>query len=401
MEEERVPHLMLIVGEPSGDALGGQLMAALKALTGGRIRITGVGGEMMVAEGLDTLFPISDTSVMGLKEVVPRIPRILARVREAADEAMRTRPDAVVLIDSPDFTHRIGRRLSKRAPEIMVVKYVAPQVWASRPWRAKALAEFVDLLLALLPFEPQFFEAHGLKTVFVGHPVVERAKAMAGGKEFRARHGIASDEKLVLVLPGSRVSEVKLLLPIFAEAMNEVAASAPAFRIALPTVPHVAALVREGLAAFPGTPILVEGPAEKFAAFDAADAALAASGTVSTELALSRTPMVIGYKVGAVTAAAAQRLITVPYVTLINLIAERGVIPEFIQDACTPEALAEEMTRLLTDEGVRAAQLAGIAGALEALGAHDDPPSMRAARAVLDAVGASGQGVASATGPSL
>ncbi|NWG46087.1 MAG: lipid-A-disaccharide synthase [Alphaproteobacteria bacterium] len=385
-----VPHLMLIAGEPSGDALGGQLMASLRLLTDGRIRITGSGGEAMTREGLVSLFPISDTSVMGLKEVAPRVPLILRRVREMADEAIRTRPDAVVLIDSPDFTHRIGRRLKRLAPEIRIIKYVAPQVWGSRPWRARSLAQFVDLLLALLPFEPPFFESYGLRTVFVGHPVVERAAAMTGGDAFRARHGIGAGERLVLVLPGSRVSEVRLLLPLFAEAMHMVASAVPSVRICIPAVAHVRQLIEAGLEAFPVRPLVV-GADEKFAAFDAGDVALAASGTVSTELALARTPMVIGYRVGWLTGEIFRRLLTAPFATLVNLIARDGVIPEFLQESCTPEALADELVRLLTDPGICERQLAGIGAALAALGLNEAPPSERAARAILDAIGSPGQ----------
>src|SRR5947209_2130696 len=206
--------LMLICGEPSGDQLGAELIAAIHVLAQD-VRIVGVGGAAMAAQGLHSLFPLDVTAVMGLREVVPRIPAILRRVRDAADYAMRISPDTVVLIDSPDFTHRIAQRLKRLAPNIRTVNYAAPQVWASRSYRARKMAYYFDLVLALLPFEPAFFEAHGLKAVFVGHPVIERAALMKGGDLLRARLDIAPAAPLLAVLPGSRMNELRLLLPPF------------------------------------------------------------------------------------------------------------------------------------------------------------------------------------------
>src|SRR5579863_2585817 len=193
---------MLICGEPSGDQLGAELIAGLRTLAGNRVSIVGVGGAAMAKEGLASLFPLDDTAVMGLREVVPRIPAILRRVRQASDYALKTRPDAVVLIDSPDFTHRIAQRLKRIDPSIRTVNYVAPQVWASRPYRANRMARYFDLVLALLPFEAPFFEAHGLHAAFVGHPVIERARRMTGGAALRARLGIEASAKVLAVLPG-------------------------------------------------------------------------------------------------------------------------------------------------------------------------------------------------------
>ncbi len=232
--------LMLIAGEPSGDLLGGQLMAALRAVAGDSVHIFGMGGPAMTAQGLTSLFPLKDTAVMGLREVVPKIPVILRRVRDISGVAMTRRPDAVVLIDSPDFNHRIARRLKRLAPEIPTINYVAPQVWASRQYRARAMARDFDLLLALLPFEPPFFEKYGLHTVFVGHPVIERAKLMTGGPELRARLGIAPDAPVLCVLPGSRTSEIRFILPVFRDAVAEIAKRVPGLITLLPTVPHVA-----------------------------------------------------------------------------------------------------------------------------------------------------------------
>ncbi|MDE2163554.1 MAG: lipid-A-disaccharide synthase [Alphaproteobacteria bacterium] len=378
--------LMLICGEPSGDQLGGQLMASLKALTGDTIRITGVGGEAMAAQGLQTLFPLDATAVMGLREVVPKIPEILARVRQAADFAVETQPDAVVLIDSPDFTHRIARRVKKIAPRLATINYVAPQVWASRAYRARAMARYFDMVLALLPFEAPFFEKYGLRSVFVGHPAIERARRMTGGEAFRARHGIAPDVPLLAVLPGSRTNEIRFIFPVFRETVTLLAKRIPGLVTILPTVPHVAAKVKAGAENWPTPLHIVEGEDEKFAAFDAADAALAASGTVTTEVALSRTPLVVAYKVGWLTATLMRPLIHVKFATLVNLLLDREAVPEFIQERCKPAALADAVFPLLTDKAAAARQVADLDEAMRRLGQGGEHPSLRAARAILDFV---------------
>jgi len=384
MDRGRPLTLMLVCGEPSGDALGAQLMAALKELTGDSVRIVGVGGEAMAAQGLKTLFSLDDTAVMGLGDVVPKIPKILRRVREAADFAAQTKPDAVVLIDSPDFTHRIAQRIKAIAPRIVTINYVAPQVWASRSYRARKMAGYFDLVLALLPFEPKFFEGYGLRSVFVGHPALERAGRMRGGKEFRARHGIAPDAPLLAVLPGSRTNEVRFIFPEFRKAVELLAPRVPGLATVIPTVPHVVAKVRASVAGWPVPLHIVEGEDEKFAAFDAADAALAASGTVTTELALSRTPMVVAYKFGAMTYAVGKHLVHVKFVTIANLLLDREAIPEFLQDRCTAPLLADAVLPLLTDPQAAARQVADLDEAMHRLGQGAEAPSLRAARAILD-----------------
>ncbi len=377
------PTVMLVAGEPSGDALGGQLIEGLKALTGGAVRVIGVGGTQMRAAGLQSLFSLDDTSVMGLREVVPRIPRILARVRQAAEFAAEMKPDIAVMIDSPDFTHRVAKRIRRRAPDLKLVNYVAPQVWASRADRAKKMAAYFDHVLCLLPFEVPFFEGAGLQATFVGHPVVERAPAVGLGATFRATHGIGADERILVLLPGSRLNEIRFLWPVFREAVERTEAAVGRLRIVLPTVATVAARVRKLAAEWNRPVIVTEEPAEKFAAFEAADIALAASGTVATELALSATPMVIAYRVGKLTAFIARRYIRVKYITLVNLILDREAIPEFVQDDCTPERLSAELVRLITNPPARVAQVAASAEAVKALGLGDERPSLRAARAIL------------------
>ncbi len=376
--------LMLVCGEPSGDQLGAQLMAALKAIAGDAVKIVGVGGEAMTAQGLKSLFPLDATAVMGLGEILPRIPTILSRVRQAADYAVEAGADAVVLIDSPDFTHRIAKRLKRIAPRIVTINYVAPQVWASRSWRARKMANYFDMVLALLPFEAPFFEGYGLHSVFVGHPAVERAARMKGGDAFRARHKIAEQAPLLAVLPGSRTGEIRFIFPVFRAAVDLIAKRVPGLITVLPTVPHVAALVRAGTANWPGPLHIVEGEDEKFAAFDAADAALAASGTVTTELALARTPLVVGYKVGALAYALVKPFIHIKFATIANLILNREVIPEFLQARCTPNALADAVITLLTDKQAAARQIADLDEATRRLGRGGESPSQRAARAILE-----------------
>jgi lipid-A-disaccharide synthase len=337
----------------------------------------------MRAAGLQSLYSLDDTSVMGLREVVPRVPRILARVRQAADFAVRMQPDITVTIDSPDFTHRVAKALRRKAPDLRIVSYVAPQVWASRADRAKKMAMHFDHVLCLLPFEVPFFAEAGLKATFVGHPVVERAPPAGLGAGFRNQHGIGPDERILVLLPGSRLNEIRFLWPVFRDAVERVEAATGPLRVVLPTVPNVAHRVRR-LAAEWGRPVIVtEDAKEKFAAFEAANVALAASGTVSTELALSATPMVIGYRVGRVTAMIARHYIRVPFITLVNLILKRRAIPEFVQDECTAENLAAELIQLITNPGARVSQVTASAEAVKALGLGDEKPSVRAARAIL------------------
>lgn len=378
--------LMLVCGEPSGDQLGGQLMAALHALGGDNVKISGVGGMAMAARGLKSLFPLDDTAVMGLREVVPKIPKILARVRQARDFALQTRPDAVVLIDSPDFTHRIARAVKRAAPSIRTINYVAPQVWATRAYRARAMAGYFDLVLALLPFEAPFFEKYGLKSVFVGHPVIERTARMKGGADLRARLGIAPNTPILAVLPGSRTNEIRFILPVFRDAVRLIAERVPGLVTLLPTVPHVAQRVRESAKDWPTPLHIIENEDEKFAAFDAANVALAASGTVTTELALSRTPFVSAYRVGAMTYALGRWLFRLPYFTLVNLLLGREAVPEFLQSRASATNLANAVVRLFTNAEAASRQIADLEDAAHKLGEGGEPPSLRAARAILDFV---------------
>jgi lipid-A-disaccharide synthase len=379
-------NIMIVCGEPSGDALGAQLMAGLKQLAGDRFRFTGVGGLAMAREGFQSLYPLDATAVMGLREVVPAIPAILRRVKQAVDFAVQTRPDMVVVIDSPDFTHRVAQGIKKRDPSIRTVDYVAPQVWASRAYRARKMAGYFDLVLALFPFEVRFFEKYGLKARFVGHPVIERAKKIGGGDALRARLGIAPDAPMLALLPGSRTSEIRFILPVFRAAVEILSRKIPGLVTVLPTVPHVGTRVRAATAGWPTPLHVTEGEADKYAVFAAADVALAASGTVTAELALAHTPMVVGYKVGGLTFFLSKFLMTVTHITLINIILGREAVPEFLQSRCTPESLAAAVERLFMDAGARAAQVDAMKEFGRLLGEGDEAPSLRAARVLLEFV---------------
>lgn len=380
------PTLFLIAGEPSGDALGARLMAAAKRLTDGKVRFVGIGGEKMMAEGLVSLFPMSELTLFGIFELLPHLPNLIRRIDQTVAEIMRVRPDAVVGIDSPGFTVRVAKKVRAAAPSIPLVHYVAPTVWAWKPKRAAKYAAIYDHLLAVLPFEPPYFEREGLACTFVGHSVVEGGAGKGDGAGFRDRHGIAPADRVVAVLPGSRKGEVSRLLPDFRATLERLQPSHPTLVAVVPTVATVRDRVAAAIADWPVRTVLVEGDAEKYDAFAAAEAALAASGTVSLELALARLPTVIAYRLNPVTVALYRRLIRVKYVNLVNLMLDRMLVPELLQQDCRPDKLAAELGRLLDDPAARQAQIDGVAEVARWLGQGDTPPSERAARTILDVV---------------
>ncbi len=374
------PLIYLIAGEPSGDALGARLMAGLKELSGGQVRFAGVGGPLMEAQGLASLFPMNELTVMGLAEVLPRIPNLLSRIRQTAADAARRAPAAVVTIDAPDFSFRVAKQL--RLTGIPLIHYVAPTVWAWRPGRARKIATFLDHLLALLPFEPPYFEAVGLPCDFVGHPVVESDLDKGDGEAFRARHGLARGAPVLCVLPGSRGSETDRLLPVFAETLSRLAPGHPGLSAVVPTVETVADHVEAAVQDWPVPVRVIRDRAEKAGAFAASDAALAASGTVSLELAMAGVPTVIAYKVNPLSAWIGKRLIRVRFVNLVNIVLDREATPERLQEACVPETLAADVAGLLDDENARLAQREAAAEALAAMGRGGPSPGLRAAGVV-------------------
>lgn len=386
------PLVFLIAGEPSGDVLGARLMAALKARSPKPLTFMGIGGPQMAAEGLASLFPMDELSLMGAAEILPHLPRLLRRIGETADTIRDVRPDAVVTIDAPAFVFRVAKRLRGSSPHgepgaegrsIPLIHYVAPQVWAWKAHRAREIAALLDHLLALLPFEPPYFEAEGLRCTFVGHPVVESGAGGGDGARFRADQGVPPDVPVVCVLPGSRRGEVRRLLPVFGRTLELLAASHPRLNAVVPAVGPLAAEIEDAVGRWPVPTAVVTGEQARFDAFAAADAALAASGTVALELALARTPMVIAYRLNPITAFLARRVIRIRYVNLVNLILGRRVVPELLLGDCRPDRLAAEVGLLLDDPAARELQLAGFAQAVASLHAGGLSPSERAADVVL------------------
>jgi lipid-A-disaccharide synthase len=374
------PLIYLIAGEASGDVLGARLMAALLARRS-NLRFAGIGGEQMARHGLMTLFPMRDLALMGLLEVVPRLAGLRRRLRETVADITARRPAVVVTIDSPGFTFRVLRAIAPL--DLPRAHYVAPQVWAWRPGRVRHYGGVWDTLLCLLPFEPAFFERHNLPATFVGHPVLESGADTGDAARFRARHNLAPDTPVLTVMPGSRRTEVSRLLPIFGAALRLIAARVPKLVPVVPLAGPVAEAVTAGAAHWPTPPILLDSIEAKHDAFAASAAALTKSGTSTLELAMAGVPMLVSYRVNPLSAAIARRLVTVRYASILNLIAEREIVPELIQGACTPERLAAALIPLLTDPAAAAAQRVACHDVLAQLTPPEGTPSAAAAAEVL------------------
>lgn len=377
--------VFVLAGEPSGDRLGGALMAGLRQLRP-EVEFHGIGGPLMEAQGLRSQFPMQELSVMGLTEVLPKYFHLKRRIAETAQAILDLRPDVVITIDSPDFSLRVAK-LVKEASDIRTVHYVAPSVWAWRPKRADKMAKVIDHVLALLPFEPPYMERAGMECDFVGHPVVGEPKATeAEIAQLRADHDLG-DAPVLLALPGSRRSEVERLADVFGAALQDFLSQHPDMRVVVPTAPHVADLVRKKTATWPGKPVVLahEDPetaaAHKRAAFATAELALAASGTVSLELAASQTPMVIAYKFSWLTYKIMESMALIDTVTLVNLVSDTRVIPECLGPACLPGNIAQALSDVRANPE---AQADAMRVTMERLGQGGEaPPGLRAARAVL------------------
>ena len=375
--------ILLTAVEASGDALGAELMRALKARLGPEVRFVGVGGDAMAAEGLVSAFPIGELSIVGLVEGLFAFARARRRARELAELARRERPDIAVLIDSWGFSYLAARALRRRLPGLPLVKYVAPQVWATRPGRAKALARSFDRLLSIIAFEPQIFEAAGAKVVFVGHPALTGTPAPADPEGFRAEIGARPEDQILLVLPGSRHSEIDRLMPPFTDAIRRLKAERPHLHVVVLAASTVTDRVIAEVAGWPFRAHVVTGDADKADAMAAATVALACSGTATVELAAAGAPMVIAYRLGPLTYQIARRIIRIPYAALFNLAAGAAVAPELLQDACTGPNLAREIALRLDDPVVRVRQVEAQNGALEQLGRGGAPTAERAADEVV------------------
>ncbi len=363
-ETSRDLRIFLIAGEHSGDALGAKLIAALRQRVGDRLTLAGVGGAEMEHEGFVSDFPMSDVAVMGPLSILRHLPRILKRVYGTVDRAIGFEPDVVVIIDSPEFTHPIAKRIRKRRPDIPIVDYVSPSVWAWRPGRARKMRNYVDHILGLLPFEPAAHERlGGPPCTYVGHALIERLDWLSNldTEPLRARLGLDPRRPIIVALPGSRSSEVGRLMEPFGDTLRLLCERGPAPQVLLPCVPHMRALIDQKRKGWPVTAHLLEDPDDKFRAFKLADAALAASGTVTLELALAGTPMVVAYRVDPVAAPFLRRMIKAPTTVLANLVLGENVFPEFHQEKSSPENLAAALMPLLSDTPERRAQRAGLA----------------------------------------
>jgi lipid-A-disaccharide synthase len=374
--------IFLIATEESGDRLGANLMKVLRQRLGGAVQFEGVGGQAMAREGLTSLFPIEELSIIGLAAVVAQLPKILRLIRETARAVTQASPDILVIIDSPDFTHRVARRVRATDPSIPIIDYVSPSVWAWRPGRARAMCRYVDHVLALLPFEPEeYLRLRGPPCSYVGHPLTEQIGTLRPDPGEQKRRDEAPP--VLLVLPGSRRSEIRHHMAIFGETLGRLRDEGVAFELILPTMPHLVEAVSAGIKDWKAAPQVVVGEQEKRAAFRIARAALAKSGTVTLELALAGVPMVTAYRSGAVEAWIVLRAINVKSVILANLVIGENVIPEFLQRDCTPEKLAPALREVLDDSPLRRRQVEAFAGIDRIMTTGDQPPGVRAADIVL------------------
>ncbi len=374
---------MLVAVEPSGDMLGAALAAALRERLGPGLRLVGVGGPLMAAQGLVSPFDPGALAVVGVFNGLAAYPEVLRRARQAAAIATTERPDAAILIDAWGFNLRVAHRLRRLDPGLPLIKYVAPQVWATRPGRARTLARAVDHLLTIHSFDAPYFEAEGLPTTFVGNPALNRDFSAADPVGFRASIGAGPEDRILLLLPGSRAGEVERLMPVFDATVRRLAHGRPDLRVALGVADGVAELVKARLASWPCRPFLVEGEGARLSAMRAATVALACSGTVTTELALAGCPMVVAYKLGPLTHPIAKVLIRTRYITLLNVAAQAFVAPERVQGACRANILAADLARLLDDAPTREAQVAAQTAALEIMRGGVVDPIVAAADAVV------------------
>jgi lipid-A-disaccharide synthase len=374
--------VFLIATEESGDRLGANLMKVLRQRLGDAVRFEGVGGRAMAREGLESLFPIEELSIIGLAAVVKDLPKILGLIKETAIAVTEAAPDVLVIIDSPDFTHRVAKRVRAKDPRLPIVDYVSPSVWAWRPGRARAMLKYVDHVLALLPFEPEAYRRlHGPPCTYVCHPLTEQLSSLRPNADEATRR--AGSPPVLLVLPGSRRSEIRHHMAVFGQAVARLQEQGAGFELMLPTMPHLQEAVVDAVKGWPVQPQVVIGEQDKRAAFRIAHAALAKSGTVTLELALAGVPMVTGYRVGAMEAWILRRAIKVNSVILANLVIGQNVIPEFLQEDCTPEKLSQALREVMSDSDLRRKQLEGFAKIDDIMSTGNQPPSVRAADIVL------------------
>ncbi|WAC48981.1 lipid-A-disaccharide synthase [Asticcacaulis sp. SL142] len=379
-----VKTIMLVAAEASGDVLGAGLMIQLKARSNVELRFVGIGGARMAALGLKSPFDIAELSILGMVEGLKAYKRVKARVADTVALAVKDKPDAVILIDSWGFTLRVAHGIRAVMPDVALIKYVGPQVWATRPGRAKTLARSVDLLLALHPMDAPYFEREGLKTVVVGNPALNvdftKADPDAVSRAIERKNG----QQMLLVLPGSRPSEIKRLMPVFKATIEQLLAERPDLKVVLPVADTVRALVHEVIGDIKDRVYLIDSEAEKLGAMKTADLALACSGTVSTELALAGCPMIIAYKVEPLTYYIFKALSSLKYVTLFNIVAGKAIAPEYLQKDCTVDNLVSAVRERLDNPQVRRSQIEAQYAALDQMGRGQRPPAELAAQSVID-----------------
>ncbi len=388
MSQERRLKIYMVTGEPSGDLLGSRLMHALK--NEADVSFAGVGGESMQAEGMKTLFPISDLAVMGIFEVIPHLPKILGRIKQTLDDIEAKKPDIVVTVDSWSFSKQIHLGLIKRGIKVPHIHYVAPQVWAWKSSRAKQIKKWVDHLLMLLPFEAKYFAPYGVAYTYVGHPVIEGGSDKGNAARFVTMHNLSQKDFILTILPGSRKTEIKYLLPVFEQVVEKMAQLHPNLKVVLPTVETVKDKIEKAIAHWKVPVLIVTGEMARYDAFAASTMALAASGTVSLELAMAGTPHIIAYKMNKLTGWVAGYLLRkkIKYVNLINILSDEQIIPECLQDACNLDKIMLELDKLQGQGGK--AQMQKARKALEMLGAGEAlTPSQKAAKEVLKIIKAS------------
>lgn len=383
MTTDKKLKVYIIAGEPSGDLLGSRFMRAMVKKTGGQVEFYGVGGESMEKAGFKSLFDISDLAIMGLAEVIPSIPKVLRLIKQTVADIERVKPDVVITIDSWSFGSRVQKILRKKKLGIPQVHYVAPQVWAWKKKRAKTMYKYVDLLLTLLPQEPKYFTPYGLEAVFVGHPVIESKVVHGDGADFRKKFNIAADKKIIVVLPGSRKTEVSKMLPVFLEASQKLYEKDKNLCFVIPTVKTVAKMVK-GLAEAAKLPVtIVEDEDDRHNAFKAAEAAMAASGTVALELAIANVPHIIGYKVSPLTAVLVRRFMHIQFVNLSNIMLGREVVSELLQEQCVPGNICRYIKQFEAKGDIYERQTDGFRKVREILGLGEQTPSENACDEVL------------------
>lgn len=385
MASHNALHVMIAAGEISGDKLGADLMKSLRVLRPD-IQISGLGGPDMEAQGLQSLFPIDVIAVMGIGEILSRLRPILRRIAEMVAYVVEQNPDMLVLIDSPEFMHRVAHKVKQKKPNLLIVDYVAPQVWGWRQGRVKKMRAYFDHVLAVLPFEASVFNSlEGLESTYVGHPAIMRMGKASQGKAFRKKYMIEKDQRLIAVVPGSRMSEVKRMMGPFAETVKRVSSEFKDLRFIIPVVPHLKDFIEEAVAGWNIPPLLIYDEEDKLGLFHASHAALITSGTVSLELGLVGLPMIVGYRMGRFIEFIALRILQVPSVVQPNLILDRPVVPEFLGSRCHPDLLTPALISLIENERqIRDFQVQGLDEMRQLMQLKNGTPSENAALKILE-----------------